>query len=60
MGAVMHGKAAATWFPYILTLFLFILVSNLIGLLPFFLGTEAWRGHPAGARAPSPPHRTST
>jgi len=44
VGAVMHGKAAATWFPYILTLFLFILVSNLIGLLPFFLGTEEWKG----------------
>ncbi len=44
VGAVMHGRAAAIWFPYILTLFLFILVSNLIGLLPFFLGTEEWRG----------------
>lgn len=44
VGAVMHDRAAATWFPYILTLFLFILVSNLIGLLPFFLGTEEWRG----------------
>lgn len=40
VGAVMHGKIAVTWFPYILTLFLFILVSNLIGLVPFFLGLD--------------------
>ncbi len=40
VGAVMHGKMAASWFPYILSLFLFILVSNLIGLVPFFLGLD--------------------
>lgn len=38
VGAVMHGKIAAAWFPYILSLFVFILFSNLIGLVPFFLG----------------------
>ncbi|MHB8859771.1 MAG: F0F1 ATP synthase subunit A [Thermoleophilia bacterium] len=40
VGAVMHGKMAASWFPYILTLFLFILISNLIGIIPFFLGLD--------------------
>lgn len=40
VGAVMHGKTAAAWFPYILSLFLFILVSNLIGLVPFFLSLD--------------------
>ncbi|MHB8169031.1 MAG: F0F1 ATP synthase subunit A [Thermoleophilia bacterium] len=34
VGAVMPAKAAAVWFPYIMTLFLFILVSNIIGLVP--------------------------
>jgi len=46
VGAVMHGKVAVAWFPYILSLFLFILVSNLIGLVPFFLGVDH-RGIPA-------------
>ncbi|MBI5869559.1 MAG: F0F1 ATP synthase subunit A [Actinobacteria bacterium] len=40
VGAVMHGKIATAWFPYIMTLFLFILFSNLIGLIPLFLGRE--------------------
>lgn len=40
VGAVMHGKTATAWFPYIMTLFLFILFSNLIGLIPLFLGRE--------------------
>lgn len=40
VGAVMHGKEATTWFPYILSLFLFILISNLIGLIPFFLSLD--------------------
>ena len=44
VGAVMHGKIAAAWFPYILTLFLFILFSNLIGLVPFFLGIGEFGG----------------
>lgn len=40
VGAVMHGKDAVSWFPYILSLFLFILVSNLVGLIPFFLSVD--------------------
>ncbi|MHB9053881.1 MAG: F0F1 ATP synthase subunit A [Thermoleophilia bacterium] len=40
VGAVMHGQTAAAWFPYIISLFLFILISNLIGLVPFFLGLD--------------------
>ena len=40
VGAVMHGKIAVAWFPYILSLFLFVLISNLIGLVPFFLGFD--------------------
>lgn len=46
VGAVMHGKMAAAWFPYILTLFAFILFSNLIGLVPFFLGIGEFGGVP--------------
>ncbi|MHB8923654.1 MAG: F0F1 ATP synthase subunit A [Thermoleophilia bacterium] len=38
VGAVMQGSMAGTWFPYIMTLFCFILFSNIIGLVPFFLG----------------------
>lgn len=38
VGAVMPGGLSATWFPYIMSLFCFILASNLIGLVPFFLG----------------------
>lgn len=38
VGAVMPGRTATAWFPYILSLFVFILFSNLIGLVPFFLG----------------------
>lgn len=38
VGAVMPGGLSATWFPYIMTLFCFILASNIIGLVPFFLG----------------------
>ncbi len=34
VGAVMPGGAAAAWFPYIASLFLFILISNIIGLVP--------------------------
>jgi F-type H+-transporting ATPase subunit a len=47
VGAVMHGKVATTWFPYIMTLFLFILFSNLIGLIPLFLGREPGSWVPA-------------
>ena len=34
VGAVMPGNVAGTWFPYIASLFLFIMVSNLMGLIP--------------------------
>ncbi|MHB1412429.1 MAG: F0F1 ATP synthase subunit A [Thermoleophilia bacterium] len=34
VGAVMPAGAAVTWFPYIASLFLFILISNIIGLVP--------------------------
>ncbi len=34
VGAVMPGGAAASWFPYIASLFLFIMISNLMGLIP--------------------------
>ncbi len=34
VGAVMPGEAAAAWFPYIAGLFFFILISNIIGLIP--------------------------
>lgn len=34
VGAVMPRQAAAAWFPYIATLFLFVFVSNIIGLIP--------------------------
>lgn len=34
VAAVMPKEAVVTWFPYLFTLFLFILVNNLIGLIP--------------------------
>lgn len=34
VAAVMPREAVKAWFPYLLTLFLFILVNNLIGLVP--------------------------
>ncbi|MBE0430022.1 MAG: F0F1 ATP synthase subunit A [Thermoleophilia bacterium] len=40
VGAVMHGKVAVKWFPYLLSLFLFILISNLIGLVPLFVSVD--------------------
>lgn len=46
VGAVMHGDTARTWFPYIGTLFLFVLTSNLIGLFPLFLGLQHETGLP--------------
>jgi F-type H+-transporting ATPase subunit a len=39
-GASMDAKMAARWFPFIGTLFLFILFSNLIGYLPLPTNTE--------------------
>ena len=37
-GAVMKGGGAATWFPYIGGAFFFILVCNLVGLIPLPFG----------------------
>jgi F-type H+-transporting ATPase subunit a len=39
-GTAMDEKMAAKWFPFIGTLFLFILFSNLIGYLPLPTNTE--------------------
>jgi F-type H+-transporting ATPase subunit a len=37
-GAVMKGEGAVTWFPYIGGAFFFILVCNLVGLIPLPFG----------------------
>jgi F-type H+-transporting ATPase subunit a len=39
-------KAIARWFPYVASLFLFILVVNLLGFLPLPLTGEKWHGVP--------------
>ena len=39
-------KAIARWFPYVATLFLFILVVNLLGFIPLPLTGETWHGVP--------------
>ncbi|HMD56159.1 MAG TPA: F0F1 ATP synthase subunit A [Solirubrobacteraceae bacterium] len=39
-GSAMDSKMAAKWFPFIGTLFLFILFSNLIGYIPLPTNTE--------------------
>jgi F-type H+-transporting ATPase subunit a len=39
-------KAIARWFPYVATLFLFILVVNFIGFVPLPLTGETWHGVP--------------
>jgi F-type H+-transporting ATPase subunit a len=39
-------KAMSRWFPYVATLFLFILVVNLLGFLPLPLTGETWHGVP--------------
>ena len=39
-GSAMDDKMAAKWFPFIGTLFLFILFSNLIGYIPLPTNTE--------------------
>jgi F-type H+-transporting ATPase subunit a len=39
-------KAIARWFPYVATLFLFILVVNFIGFIPLPLTGETWHGVP--------------
>jgi F-type H+-transporting ATPase subunit a len=44
VGAVMPAEVVNAWFPYIATLFTFILFSNLIGLIPIPLSlvSESW------------------
>ena len=39
-------KAINRWFPYVATLFLFILVVNFIGFIPLPLTGETWHGVP--------------
>src|SRR6201995_4390759 len=39
-------KAMSRWFPYVASLFLFILVVNLLGFLPLPLTGETWHGIP--------------
>jgi F-type H+-transporting ATPase subunit a len=39
-------KAMSRWFPYVASLFLFILVVNLLGFLPLPLTGETWHGVP--------------
>jgi F-type H+-transporting ATPase subunit a len=47
VGAVMPAEAVKAWFPYIATLFTFILFNNLIGLVPIPLSLldESWAKH---------------
>src|SRR5204862_676301 len=42
----LPSKAIGRWFPYVASLFLFILVVNLIGFLPLPLTGERWHGVP--------------
>ncbi len=44
VGSVMPASAVKTWFPYIATLFTFILFNNVIGLIPIPLSLldESW------------------
>ncbi|HEY0415333.1 MAG TPA: F0F1 ATP synthase subunit A [Gaiellaceae bacterium] len=42
----LPSKAMGRWFPYVASLFLFILVVNLIGFLPLPLTGESWHGVP--------------
>jgi F-type H+-transporting ATPase subunit a len=39
-------KAMSRWFPYVASLFLFILVVNLLGFIPLPLTGETWHGFP--------------
>jgi F-type H+-transporting ATPase subunit a len=39
-------KALSRWFPYVASLFLFILVVNLLGFIPLPLTGETWHGVP--------------
>jgi F-type H+-transporting ATPase subunit a len=42
----LPSKAIGLWFPYVATLFLFILVVNLLGFIPLPLTGETWHGFP--------------
>jgi F-type H+-transporting ATPase subunit a len=42
----LPSKAIGRWFPYVATLFLFILVVNLLGFIPLPLTGETWHGIP--------------
>jgi F-type H+-transporting ATPase subunit a len=42
----LPSKAMSRWFPYVGSLFLFILVINLIGFIPLPLTGETWHGVP--------------
>jgi F-type H+-transporting ATPase subunit a len=42
----LPSKAISRWFPYVASLFLFILVVNLLGFLPLPLTGETWHGVP--------------
>ena len=54
----LPSKAIGRWFPYVASLFLFILVVNLLGFIPLPLTGETWHGIPVWVftrrRAPSP------
>jgi F-type H+-transporting ATPase subunit a len=42
----LPSKAIGRWFPYVASLFLFILVVNLLGFIPLPLTGERWHGVP--------------
>jgi F-type H+-transporting ATPase subunit a len=42
----LPSKAIGLWFPYVASLFLFILVVNLLGFIPLPLTGETWHGIP--------------
>ena len=42
----LPSKAMSRWFPYVASLFLFILIVNLLGFIPLPLTGETWHGVP--------------
>ncbi|HZP74370.1 MAG TPA: F0F1 ATP synthase subunit A [Gaiellaceae bacterium] len=42
----LPSKAIGLWFPYVASLFLFVLVMNLLGFIPLPLTGEKWHGVP--------------
>lgn len=42
----LPAKAIGRWFPYVASLFLFILTMNLVGFIPLPLTGETWHGVP--------------